>query len=111
MKSSQAVTALSALAQQTRLKIYRELVKAHIHNSAEGGLPAGALVKKLKVPAPTMSFHLKEMTHAGLLSPRREGRSIIYKANLKAMQSLIEYLLEDCCEGACGVSVQDDICN
>ena len=103
MKAKIAVTALAALAQETRLKIYRELVKAHKLNTGEGGLPVGLLVKKLKVPPPTLSFHLKELTNSKLISSRREGRSIIYKANLNTMQSLVDHLLEDCCAGACGV--------
>lgn len=104
MKANKAVSALAALAQETRLKIYRELVKAHDPESNRGGLPVGVLVKKLKVPPPTLSFHLKELTNAGLITSRREGRSIFYKANLSTMQSLIDHLLEDCCSGACGVT-------
>ncbi len=106
MKTIKALSALAALAQETRLKIYRELVKAHAPGSDEGGLAVGVLVKKLKVPPPTLSFHLKEMSNAGLIISRRQGRSIIYKANLDTMDSLISYLLEDCCSGACGVTVQ-----
>ena len=106
MKANKAVSALAALAQETRLKIFRELVKAHELESNQGGLPVGVLVKKLKVPPPTLSFHLKELTNAGLISSRREGRSIFYKANLSTMQSLIDHLLEDCCSGACGVTLK-----
>ncbi|NOX50179.1 MAG: winged helix-turn-helix transcriptional regulator [Gammaproteobacteria bacterium] len=102
MKISIAITALGALAQETRLKIYRELVKAHSLEKQEGGLPVGALIKKLKVPPPTLSFHLKELHNAKLVSTRREGRSIIYKANLGTMEALVGHLLEDCCGGACG---------
>ena len=103
MKTKKAVAALAALAQETRLKIFRELVKSHEIDGNQGGLPVGALIKKLKVPPPTLSFHLKELTNANLIISRREGRSIIYKANLATMQSLVDHLLEDCCSGACGV--------
>ena len=103
MKTNKAVAALAALAQETRLKIFRELVKSHEVEGSEGGLPVGVLVKKLKVPPPTLSFHLKELNNANLITSRREGRSFIYKANLAMMQSLVGHLLEDCCSGACGV--------
>jgi len=103
MKTKKAVAALAALAQETRLKIFRELVKSHKIDDNQGGLPVGALIKKLKVPPPTLSFHLKELTNANLIVSRREGRSIIYNANLAMMQSLVDHLLEDCCSGACGV--------
>jgi DNA-binding transcriptional ArsR family regulator len=103
MKTKKAVAALAALAQETRLKIFRELVKSHELKGGQGGLPVGALVKKLKVPPPTLSFHLKELTNANLITSRREGRSIIYNANLATMQLLVDHLLEDCCSGACGI--------
>ena len=106
MKANKAVSALAALAQETRLRIFRELVKAHEVETNKGGVPAGMLVKKLKVAPPTLSFHLKELSNSGLITSRREGRSIIYKANLSTMQSLIDHLLEDCCGGACGVAVE-----
>ncbi len=106
MKANKAVSALAALAQETRLKIFRELVKAHEPESNHDGLSVGVLVKKLKVPPPTLSFHLKELTNAGLITSRREGRSIFYRANLSTMQSLIDHLLEDCCSGACGVTLK-----
>ena len=70
MKANKAVSALGALAQETRLKIYRELVKAHELGSNQGGLPVGVMVKKLKVPPPTLSFHLKELTTSKAFSAR-----------------------------------------
>lgn len=109
MKANTAVTTLAALAQETRLKIFRELVKAHDLETAEGGLPVGSLVKKLKIPPPTISFHLKELSNSKLITARREGRSIIYKANLRTMQALIDHLLEDCCRGACGVMHSENL--
>lgn len=100
------VGALAALAQETRLQAFRELVRAHSPDPETGGLAAGELADRLGVAASTLSFHLKEMSWANLISSRKEGRSVIYKANLNVMQSLVAYLLEDCCGGACNVSIQ-----
>ncbi|MDO8288235.1 MAG: metalloregulator ArsR/SmtB family transcription factor [Parvibaculum sp.] len=97
-----AITALAALAQDTRLSIFRALVRAHALKEGEGGLAAGEIGEALDVPPATLSFHLKEMSHAGLVTSRREGRSIIYKADLAIMRGLTDFLLEDCCQGACG---------
>jgi DNA-binding transcriptional ArsR family regulator len=102
MKMESAIMALAALAQDTRLSIFRALVRAHSQKDAEGGLAAGELADALGVAPATLSFHLKELSHAGLVTSRREGRSIIYKANLQIMEGLTNYLLEDCCQGACG---------
>ena len=66
------------------------------------GLAAGEIAEALGVAPATLSFHLKDLTHAGLIVQRREGRSLIYKANLSAMLGLTAYLLDDCCQGACG---------
>lgn len=102
MEMKTAILALSALAQETRLSIFRALVRAHSPKEGEGGLAAGDIGAALDVPSATLSFHLKEMSHAGLVTSRRDGRSIIYKADLSAMRGLTEFLLEDCCGGACG---------
>ena len=102
MEMETAVTALSALAQETRLTIFRALVRAHSPREGEGGLAAGEIAEALGVAPATLSFHLKELTHAGLIVQRREGRSLIYKADLSAMLGLTAYLLDDCCQGACG---------
>jgi DNA-binding transcriptional ArsR family regulator len=107
MKSTTAVITLAALAQDTRLKIYRELVRTHDPVSENKGTPVGDLVKKLKVAPATLSFHLKELTNAKLISSKRVGRSILYRANFTTMQALVEHLLEDCCSGACGVIVAE----
>ena len=101
MEKLSAITALAALAQETRLEIFRALVRAHSPHQEKAGLSAGALADELGVAAPTLSFHLKELARAGLVQSRRDGRSIIYTADLSAMSQLTDYLLEDCCQGAC----------
>jgi len=103
MESEIAIVALSALAQETRLAIFRALIRAHSPKEGEGGLSAGDIAVALSVPPATLSFHLKELAHAGLVRSRRDGRSIVYKADLAVMRGLTEFLLEDCCQGACGV--------
>lgn len=103
METEAAVAALGALAQETRLSIFRALVRTHSPKDGEGGLAAGEIGEALDVPPATLSFHLKEMSHAGLVTSRREGRSIIYKADLSMMRRLTDFLLEDCCQGACGI--------
>ena len=108
MESSNAIDMLSGLAQDTRLGIFRELVRHH--EPQGGGLAAGALAESLGIAPPTLSFHLKEMTRAGLLASRKDGRSVIYRANLEAMNDLVCYLLEDCCGGRCDVSIQTRSC-
>lgn len=102
MKMETAVTALSALAQETRLAIFRALMRAHQPEEGQGGLAAGEIAAALDVAPATLSFHLKELLHAGLIVQRREGRSLIYKADLAAMHGLTAYLVDDCCQGACG---------
>ncbi|WP_245545247.1 ArsR/SmtB family transcription factor [Parvibaculum lavamentivorans] len=97
-----AIAALSALAQETRLSIFRALVRAQSPVAGEGGLAAGEIAEALGVAPATLSFHLKELSHAGLVASRREGRSILYTVNLDAMLGLTGFLLDDCCQGACG---------
>lgn len=92
MKTKDAVRALSALAQESRLEVFRLLVR-----TGPKGLPAGELSERLGLPPATMSFHLKELTNAGLITPRRESRSIIYSADFAQMQNLISFLVENCC--------------
>ena len=97
-----ARSALAALAQETRLDIYRLLVRA-----GQAGLPAGRIGERLALPLPTLSFHLAQLKHARLVTARRDGRSIIYAANYPAMTGLVAYLTENCCEGdaaACGLA-------
>jgi ArsR family transcriptional regulator, arsenate/arsenite/antimonite-responsive transcriptional repressor len=100
MKSSDAVDALSALAQENRLDAFRLLVQA-----GPEGLPAGEIAERLKLAAPTLSFHLAQLRHAGLIHQRREGRSLIYAANYDGMTALMGFLTENCCGGqSCRVS-------
>ena len=94
MKKPAVIAALSALAQETRLDVYRLLVQA-----GPVGLPAGELGQRLGLPSPTLSFHLAQLKHAGLVTYRRESRSIIYTANYAAMNDLLAYLTENCCQG------------
>ena len=94
MKKTEVVAALAALAQDTRLDIYRMLVQA-----GEPGLPAGRISERLDLPSPTLSFHLAQLKHAGLVTHRRDGRSIIYAANYPAMNGVLGYLTENCCGG------------
>src|SRR5580698_2894292 len=94
MKTTDAVKALAALAQDTRLAIYRLLVQ-----QGPGGLPAGTVAERLDVPAATLSFHMKELANAGMVEARQEGRFIYYSANYGQMNNLLGYLTENCCQG------------
>jgi ArsR family transcriptional regulator len=89
-----ALKALAALAQDTRLSIFRLLVE-----QAPEGLPAGEIVARLELANATASFHLKELTHAELVTPRQSGRFIYYTANYSTINGLIAYLTENCCKG------------
>jgi len=95
MKTSEAVAALSALAQGTRLDAFRLLVQA-----GPEGLAAGELAERLGISPPALSFHLKGLTHAGLAQARQDGRYVIYTADFDAMQALLDFLTENCCGGA-----------
>jgi DNA-binding transcriptional ArsR family regulator len=95
MEKIDAVAALAALAQDSRLDVYRLLVQA-----GPGGLPAGAIADALKLAPNTLTFHLDRLRVAGLVAVRRDGRSMIYTARYEAMNGLIAYLTENCCAGA-----------
>lgn len=100
MESKSALRALGALAHESRLAIYRLLVKA-----GPAGLPVGSIGEKLGLAPATLSFHLAGLKHAGLVSARREGRTLYQTADYQAMNGLIGYLSENCCGGAdCGVA-------
>jgi len=94
MKKSLVVSSLGALAQETRLDIFRLLVQR-----GPEGMAAGEIGQRLGLPSATLSFHLNQLRFAGLVSSRRQSRSIIYSANFKAMTELIRYLTENCCGG------------
>ena len=95
METKQAVLSLSALAQETRLAIYRLLVQV-----GPEGMAAGAIGEKLDLPPATLSFHLAGLARAGLAQSRNEGRFVIYSADYAAMNALVGYLTENCCQGA-----------
>ena len=95
MKMKQILTALAALAQETRLSVYRLLVE-----HAPQGLTAGEVAEKLGVAPASLSFHLKELTRAGLIVPRPEGRFVWYTADLDAMNGVVAYLTENCCRSS-----------
>ena len=98
MNSVSAVEALGALAQEHRLALFRLLVQA-----GEKGMAAGAIADKLGVPNSSLSFHLAQLRSAGLILQERQHRSLIYRANYRAMDNLVAYLMENCCAGAdCG---------
>jgi ArsR family transcriptional regulator len=94
MKTDDALAALAALSQRTRLEIFRHLVEA-----GPDGAQVGTIAEALDVPAPTLSFHLKELSRAELVSGRQEGRFVRYTANFDAMNGLVAYLTENCCRG------------
>jgi len=94
MKSAQVVKALAALAQSTRLAIYRLLVER-----GPEGMAAGQVAEKLKVSPATLSFHFKTLSHAGLIESRQDGRFVYYSANFVVMNGMVAYLTENCCAG------------
>ncbi len=100
MEKIYAIAALAALAQETRLDIFRLLVEA-----GPEGMPAGQIGDRLGLPSATLSFHLNQLKHARLVKFRRESRSLIYSAEYPVMNDLLAYLTENCCRGvvdACG---------
>ncbi|MGJ8675910.1 MAG: ArsR/SmtB family transcription factor [Akkermansiaceae bacterium] len=94
METKEAAIALTALAQPSRLEVFRLLVR-----HGESGLSAGEISEALEIPKPTLSFHLKELTTAGLVDSERDGRSIIYRLHISGMQALMTFLTQDCCQG------------
>ncbi|MDD2767792.1 MAG: helix-turn-helix transcriptional regulator [Methylococcus sp.] len=94
MENKSAVVALAALAQDSRLAIFRLLVR-----TGPDGLSAGKIAGILSIAPSSLSFHLKELSHAGLVSSRQESRYVIYSANFQAMSELIGFLTENCCQG------------
>jgi DNA-binding transcriptional ArsR family regulator len=95
MKNIDAVAALAALAQESRLDVFRLLVQA-----GPDGMPAGSVSSKLKLAPNTLSFHFDRLRDAGLVTVRRDGRSMIYAARFEVMNGLLAFLTENCCQGA-----------
>ena len=100
MKSKDAIEILSALASEARLAVFRLLVK----RGPQGYTPTD-LIERLRVPAPTLSFHLKELAHAQLIVSRRDGRNLYYSANFERMSALVGFLTDNCC------SMADEACD
>jgi DNA-binding transcriptional ArsR family regulator len=97
MKSPEVLRALAALAQETRLGVFRLLVQ-----QGPSGMAAGEIAEQLETAPATLSFHLKELSHAGLVTSRQDGRFIFYAASFTAMNELLAYLTENCCAADCG---------
>jgi ArsR family transcriptional regulator len=107
MNESDAIKSLAALAHPIRLKVFRALVV-----SGPRGLIPGVMQEGLGIPASTLSFHLKELAHAGLVTTERDSRSIVYRAKFDHMNGLLGYLTENCCEGAaCAVDAKAAACD
>jgi ArsR family transcriptional regulator len=94
MNHKNAVVSLAALAQDSRLAVYRQLVQA-----GPDGIAAGELAERVGIPANTLSFHLKTLSHARLVEARHSGRFVYYSANYATMNSLLEFLGDNCCGG------------
>ncbi len=106
MEQTTVIKSLAALAQGVRLQAFRAMVVA-----GKDGLTPGAIAETLGVPANTLSFHLKELTYAGLVSQERVSRNIVYRVNFDQVKALLGYLTENCCEGAtCAVDPKDSQC-
>ena len=109
MDERQARTAFAALSQETRLRIVRLLVRA-----GPEGVAAGAIAEAVEVSPSNVSFHLKDLEHAGMITPRREARSIIYSADFAGLRDLIAFLMKDCCAGhpdICSPALADAACS
>ena len=106
METKQVLAALAALAQESRLAVFRLLIQA-----GPSGLAAGKIGEALGIASSALSFHLKELTHAGLVTARQEGRFVIYTAQFDTMSALVGFLTENCCAGVpCGIDAPADAC-
>ena len=106
MEATEVVRSLGALAQPVRLQVFRALVV-----TGAAGLTPGAMAEGLGIPPNTLSFHLKELTHAGLVTQERFSRNIVYRAAFDRMNALLGYLTENCCQGAsCAVAATAGSC-
>jgi ArsR family transcriptional regulator len=95
METTNALAALAALSQESRLAVFRLLVQA----GPDGGMVASKIAEALNIPSSSLSFHLKELSHAALISPRQDGRFIYYTARFETMHALVGFLTENCCNG------------
>ncbi len=106
MKDAEVIQSLTALAQEHRLQVFRALVVV-----GHAGMTPGAMAEGLGIPPATLSFHLKELTRAGLIHPERAGRNLIYRASFERMDDLLGYLTANCCQGAsCALAAQTAAC-
>ncbi len=105
METETAVSALSALAHESRLRAFRLLVRA-----GSESVPAGDIAEQLGVPPPTLSFHLAHLVRAGLIESRREGRSILYALRVDGIRDLLGFLTQDCCQGRPELCAPDGAC-
>lgn len=105
MEEQDIIRSLAALAQAHRLKVFRLLVIA-----GQQGLTPGALAEALELPAATLSFHLKELSNAGLVSQERISRNVVYRAAFDHMNELLAYLTENCCQGEACMTVSSTTC-
>ncbi|MGH7117930.1 MAG: ArsR/SmtB family transcription factor [Acetobacteraceae bacterium] len=109
MKEKQALSCLAALAHETRLAVFRLLVR-----QGPSGMPAGEIAQRLAVPPPTLSFHLKELERAGLLRATRRHRKILYATDFAGTRALLDFLMRDCCQGhpdLCGGGAESGVAN
>lgn len=107
METKQVLAALAALAQESRLAIFRLLIQA-----GPAGLPAGKIGEELGIASSALSFHLKELVHANLVTARQEGRFVIYTAQFDTMSGLVGFLTENCCAGVpCGIDTPGSACS
>jgi DNA-binding transcriptional ArsR family regulator len=105
MENKDVIRALGALAHELRLRVFRMLVVA-----GPSGLTPGAMAEELDVPNATLSFHLKELMNAGLVTAEREGRSLIYRAAYDRMSAVLRYLTDNCCQGQACLEPGSDSC-
>ena len=105
MEDKDVIRALAALAQEFRLRVFRMLVVA-----GPPGLTPGAMAERLDIPNATLSFHLKELMHAGLVTQERDGRSLIYRAAYDQMSAVLGFLTENCCQGQLCLEPGADSC-
>jgi DNA-binding transcriptional ArsR family regulator len=108
MEAKQALPCLAALAHETRLEVFRLLVR-----QGPSGMPAGDIAQRLAVPPPTLSFHLKELERAGLIQATRQHRQIRYATDFAGTRALLDFLMRDCCQGhpdLCGPTADPEPC-